>query len=438
MRTATKLILSLTIVVGAIMALGGYFILRQRTRILESALQNELRAHATTLQIALEDVYAIGQKTQAQNLINHLSENPKVYSVILFDERGQVIMLSNPSAAGELQQPPEIQRVLQAGDTLEVTQNAELFSILMPVRLDQHRRGALQISQPLSFVQADIARARRDIALVTLALFIATIWVVLLVTRFSVLRSINDLVTGTKAFSEGDFNYRVIVPNNGGEFAHLASQFNQMANHLTEQRQKVVNAAEEQLTLERNLKQSERLATVGRLAAGIAHEMGAPLNVIKGRVDMLRTRRDVTSDRRDRWLQIIDEQVDSIARIVRQLLTLARPFHLQQQVVNISRLVQGVVDLIQPDAAAQDVRIIMSLREPLQIEGDHNLLHQVLLNLCLNALHEMPDGGDLEIAIYVDAPYRYRVCPSNATSFSCASCNRYRTRHCAGASALDL
>ncbi|MFN7929017.1 MAG: histidine kinase dimerization/phospho-acceptor domain-containing protein [Blastocatellia bacterium] len=180
-----------------------------------------------------------------------------------------------------------------------------------------------------------ILRARGiDIALIyNLALFIATIWVVLLVTRFSVLRSINDLVTGTKAFSEGDFNYRVIVPNNGGEFAHLASQFNQMANHLTEQRQKVVNAAEEQLTLERNLKQSERLATVGRLAAGIAHEMGAPLNVIKGRVDMLRTRRDVTSDRRDRWLQIIDEQVDSIARIVRQLLTLARPFHLQQQVV---------------------------------------------------------------------------------------------------------
>lgn len=397
MRTATKLILSLTLVVGVIMTLGGYFILRQRTSILESSFHNELRAHAITLQIALQEGYAAGNQRQAQNLINHLSENPRVFSVILFDEQGQILMLSNPSVSEVLRHPAAIQQVLQSGEPVEVTQGGEFFSILMPVRLDNQRRGAFQISQPLSFIQADIARARQDIALITLALFGATILVVLLVTRFNVLRPINDLLTGTMAFSEGDLNYRVIVPGGGGEIADLAQKFNQMANRLVEQRQQVVSAAEEQLALERSLKQSERLATVGRLAAGIAHEMGAPLNVIKGRVDMLRKREEAPAERRERWLQIIDAQVDAIARIVRQLLTLARPFNLQREAVQVTQLIHGVVDLIQPEATANQISIILATSNQLQVDVDRNLFHQVLLNLCLNALHAMPPGGSLRI-----------------------------------------
>lgn len=397
MKTTTKLILSLTLVVGIIMTLGGYLRVRQRASILETALHNELRAHAVTLQIALQDVYAAGQQKQAQKLIDHLSEFPKVYSVILFNEQGQVLMLSNPAATEELRHPPEIQRVLQFGETHELTQGNDLFSILMPIQLDKERRGAFQISQPLSLIQTEVAQARREIALITLALFAATILVVALVIRFSVLRPINDLLTGVMAFSEGDLNYRVLVPGGGGEIARLASEFNRMAARLFKQRTQVINAAAEQLALERSLKQSERLATVGRLAAGIAHEMGAPLNVIKGRVDMLRKRKDATAERRDHWLEIIDTQSDAIARIVYQLLTLARPFHLQQEAVEVTKLVQGVVDLIQPEAIASQTRIVLTMSDHQTIAGDRNLLHQVLLNLCLNALHAMPNGGNLQI-----------------------------------------
>jgi signal transduction histidine kinase len=208
------------------------------------------------------------------------------------------------------------------------------------------------------------------------------------------------------AFSEGDLNYRVIVPRGGGEIAHLAREFNQMADRLMEQRQRAVSAAEEQLALERSLKQSERLATVGRLAAGIAHEMGAPLNVIKGRVDMLRKRNDATPERRERWLQIIDEQADTIARIVRQLLTLARPFNLQREAVGLTQLIHDVVDLIQPDAIAHKIQIIPTTSDHLQVDGDRNLLHQVLLNLCLNALNVMPNGGSLRIDTFAQEQHK--------------------------------
>src|SRR5690242_12614934 len=94
MQTSTKLIMLLALAVGIVMTLAGYFVLRQREAILVTAMHNEVRAHALTLQITLEDAYRAGRITDAQRLIDRLSENPKIYSVILFDETGRAAMLS--------------------------------------------------------------------------------------------------------------------------------------------------------------------------------------------------------------------------------------------------------------------------------------------------------------------------------------------------------
>src|SRR5262249_26213730 len=99
MSLSVRLIVLLTIAVGLVMALGGYLILRQREEILARALRNELHAHAVTLQLTLEDSYRAGRMGDAQRLIDHLSEYPRVFSVILFDDQGHVAMFSNPLEA---------------------------------------------------------------------------------------------------------------------------------------------------------------------------------------------------------------------------------------------------------------------------------------------------------------------------------------------------
>jgi hypothetical protein len=86
MRIGTKLILLLTLAVGTVMTLGGNYILCQREAILETAMRNEVRAHATTLRIALGDAYRSGRTSDAQRLINRLSKNPKIYSIELVKE----------------------------------------------------------------------------------------------------------------------------------------------------------------------------------------------------------------------------------------------------------------------------------------------------------------------------------------------------------------
>lgn len=400
MSLSTRLILFLTIVVGVVMALAGYFILRQREAILSSALRNELLAHTVTLQIALEDSYRDGRINDAQRLIDRLSENPRVFRVVLFDEEGRVAMFSNPLAAGEIIPAPEIRRTIDSGEIIDLVHRElgqEVYSIIAPIRINATRRGALEISQPADFFKADAARARRDITLITLSLFGAIILVVQLVMRLNVLRPIKDLLTGASVIGQGDLSYRVIVPNSGSEITALVREFNRMAEGLSEQRNAAEGEAEGRLRLERELRHSERLAVVGRLASGVAHEMGAPLNVIKGRVEMLRDQPDSPETKRLRNLAIIEAQADAIAVIVRQLLTLARPFNLKCEPIAVTDLIHSAVELIESEAAQSGVTVEIEQTDHFHVNGDRALLHQVMMNICVNALHAMPQGGRLRI-----------------------------------------
>jgi two-component system, NtrC family, sensor kinase len=404
MSLSARLILLLTIAVGVVMALAGYFILRQREEILARALQNELHAHAVTLQLTLEDSYRAGRIGDAQRLIDRLSDNPRVFSVILFDEKGRVAMFSNPREAGKIVESPDAQRVIATGEPVEIVRRrggSEVYSFIMPIRISAARCGAFEISQPAEFIKADYARARRDIAFITLALFAAIIAVVLLVMRHNLLRPINELLGGAKAVGQGDLAYRVVAPSGGNEIAQLASEFNRMAESLAEQKRAAERQSEDRLALERELRHSERLASVGRLAAGVAHEMGAPLNVIKGRVEMLREHSDAPDGKRARNLDIIGAQADAITDIIRQLLTLARPFNLRREAIEPARLIAAVVELIEADAAKSGVSVEI-LRDDHHsdcVEGDPSLLRQSLMNICINALHEMARGGRLMIEV---------------------------------------
>jgi signal transduction histidine kinase len=223
--------------------------------------------------------------------------------------------------------------------------------------------------------------------------------------RHNLLRPIKELLMGAKAVGQGDLAFRVIVPGSGNKINELAREFNRMAESLAEQRAMAERESEERLALERELRHSERLATVGRLAAGVAHEMGAPLNVIKGRVEMMRDRPEAPLEKRLRNLEIVGAQADAITRIVRQLLTLARPFHLRREPLALSSLFAGVVELLEEEARQSGVSIAVNSNNGTRVDGDRALLHQALMNLCLNAMHAMEvKGGQLRIEIMNQAP----------------------------------
>lgn len=402
MKTSTRLILFLITLVGAVMLLGGYYSLKQRQQILQTAMQSEVRAHALTLQLMLEDAYRAARAGEAQQFINRLSQNPRVYSVILYDEQGQIMMLTDPLVADEIRFPPEIHQVLASGAAVELVRDVgemNVFSIIMPVRISETRRGAFEITQPREFIEADFARARRDIALAALTLFAVISLGVLTVLRRQLARPIRELLTGAAAVGQGDLDFRVLVPGGGNEFKQLANAFNRMAGQLNQQRQAAVAAAEDRLRLEQQLLNAERLAALGRLAAGVAHEMGAPLNVIKGRAEQLLAQPATPRAKAERNLTIINEQAEVIARIVRQLLFLGRPVAVQPTPLGAAELVRGVFELLEPEAARADVELQFIEPAPARLSGDRELLQQVLMNICRNGLQAMPDGGTLRVEL---------------------------------------
>lgn len=400
MKLSARLALLLTLSVGVVMAVATLITLHQREGRLREAAREEVRSHAMTLRIALEEDYLTGRMLDAQRLINRLRENTGVYSVVLFDAAGEIAGISNTLAPEEFKYRNEARQVIASGKTIEIGRSIggeDYFSLVMPIEGESRRVGALEIVQPISFVKKHIARARTDIAVTTVLVFFMILLVVTVVMRYNLARPIEELLEGAVAVGRGDLNYRVIVRSRAGELARLAQEFNRMADRLAEQRAAAAREAEERLALERKLRQSEQLAAVGSLAAGVAHEMGAPLQVIDGRAKQLLNHPDATTETRQRNLTIIRQQAERITRIVRQLLDLARPYTLQLQSVQLPHLVRETVELIETQAEGAGVKIELSLDSSAVAQADRQLIHHVLLNLCRNAIQAMPQGGQLRI-----------------------------------------
>jgi signal transduction histidine kinase len=400
MKTSFRLIIILTVVAGMVMIVGGYFMLRQREKALEQAMRNEARAHAVTLRIALERLYRLGNQAAAQELIDRMSDNQRIYGVVLFSNDGRVVMVSDELMNDEIRFPPEVNRALSTDDaveTMRVIDDKEVFSILTPIRVGASREGVFEIALSMAFIREDYARARREIVLFALLLFIAIVFVVILVTRYSILRPIDELLRGARALGRGDLNYRLIVPANDNEFALLEREFNRMADNLEEQRNNALREMERGLKLERQLRHTERLASVGRLAAGVAHEVGTPLNVIEVRAEQILQDLDDSRERRRRNATIILTQVERISNIVRQLLNLARPYNIQRGVVDLNALISGTLETLETKLQPARIAAEFEPDRDAEVSGDRDLLRQVFINIIVNAIQAMPDGGRLRI-----------------------------------------
>jgi two-component system NtrC family sensor kinase len=404
----TKLVFFLTLTVGAVMFAATALSLRQREAALEAALRGELRAHAVTLSIALEEIYRREGLSQTKQIAERLRDNSEIYAVLVFDENGEIISLSQPATADELRHPPELAVVLQTGETKEfvrIIKNEKFASVIVPFDLKAGRRGAAELIKPLTVISSDIFRARMNWLASSLLLLALIFLIVYLVTQRSIATPMVDLLNAAEAIGRGEFDFRVPRAKTKDELARLGREFNRMAERLGEQKAQIVQAAESRFKLEKELRHTERLASVGRLAAGIAHELGAPLNVIDARAEQLLDKPDADWEKRKKNLTIIRQQTERIARIVRQLLTLSRPFDFRQQKIDLNKLVQKTLEQFEENARNQAIKLEFcpAAAAPVEIKADRDYLAQVFFNIIQNALQAMPNGGTLVVATTVDA-----------------------------------
>jgi signal transduction histidine kinase len=153
----------------------------------------------------------------------------------------------------------------------------------------------------------------------------------------------------------------------------------------------------------RRMNELGRLAAAGQTAAHFAHEVGTPLNLISGHVQLLKS--DLERDPRDAESRIrtISAQIERIERIVRRMLDKTR-FETELSPLDLNLVLRKLCDAMAPAFDKRDIRLIESLTDSLPLmAGSSDRLQQLFLNLINNSLDAMPDGGEITIATTLDS-----------------------------------
>ncbi|WNR47151.1 ATP-binding protein [Paenibacillus roseipurpureus] len=164
-------------------------------------------------------------------------------------------------------------------------------------------------------------------------------------------------------------------------------------------------------SLEQMVQRSDRLAMIGQIAAGTAHEIRNPLTSIKGFLQMLhRTFGERGMGKEQNFTDVMLGEIDRINALVNEFLLLSKPKHVSYESTHITDVLRGMVPIIHTEAILYNVQLqYESLKHVPEVIADSELLKQVFLNVCKNGIEAMPDGGVLTISERVDTIER-NVC----------------------------
>ena len=150
--------------------------------------------------------------------------------------------------------------------------------------------------------------------------------------------------------------------------------------------------------IEDEIELSRRLAAIGRLTSGVAHEVKNPINAIVVHLEVLRQKLQEADPDTRRHMDVIGSEIRRLDRVVQTLVDFTRPVELRLADIDLRKLVEDVVTLASPEAAQRQVRIHREAPSPLPVRIDADLLKQAILNIVVNGVQSMPEGGILYVA----------------------------------------
>ncbi len=203
---------------------------------------------------------------------------------------------------------------------------------------------------------------------------------------------LRELVAKTERIGAGDLTGDLVLEGRD-ELTDLAHAMNRMCAHLEAAREEAHRRSEERLAALEQLRHSERLAMLGNLASGLAHELGTPLNVVAGRAKMIAGGElepdDVTESAR-----IIRGQADRMTALLRQFLDYARRGTTKPTPVDLRDLAARCLEMLRTVAGKARVALELDARDGLPpVMVDRLQMEQVLMNLVMNGIQAMPDGA---------------------------------------------
>jgi PAS domain S-box-containing protein len=225
-----------------------------------------------------------------------------------------------------------------------------------------------------------------------------------------VFQNIQRLLTGTI----GPAEFRIIDKNGKIHWVRSSSRPISVDGKITGIQGVLTDQTERKL-LEDQLRQSQKLESLGTLAGGVAHDINNILGIIMGHVDLL-TQAKMDPEKSRKSIKAIDNALKRGTGVVRQLLTFARKGEAVLESVTLNDIVEEIHKLIlQTFPKAIEIVVQLSPKSP-HIRADNTQIHQVMLNLCVNARDAMPEGGTLFISTQIiskeEIQIRFPLAPS--------------------------
>tara|TARA_R110002073_G_scaffold240208_8_gene401887 strand:- start:3355 stop:4719 length:1365 start_codon:yes stop_codon:yes gene_type:complete len=257
----------------------------------------------------------------------------------------------------------------------------------VPLNVDGKKMGTVEVSQPISEQDSFV----RDSVYASLLSLLGVAGLSALVIYWGgvqlVGKPLDKLIEQVNQIGEGKLDQPPALTCHD-ELGRLAAAISQMSHRLSAQRD--------------TIRHTDRLGTIGTLAAGVAHELGTPLNVVSGRAGLIASGK-LSPEEVASSAQTIKSESERMTTIIRQLLDFARQTPSPHGVIELREIVSRTCDLMRPLVRKSEAELVFESTDTLmEIDGDAAQVQQVLTNLISNAIAAMPNGGTVTVSLGSD------------------------------------
>ncbi len=350
-------------------------------------------------------------RKEIQDFVHLYLREKGVYELLIVDHQLNAVASKKLGLISRQFIDPALDKAVRTGElNAEIERTGSFFSthyrkmkLHSPLWHQGRIVGGIQMETPILDLMTNLLESRKVILITIISdALVLIIFGSVLLSRVFV-NPIKDLVGLTEKISAGDFS-QTIDAGGANEIGQLIESFNRMIRRLKDNQENLARYLESLELTNKQLKEAqeelirtEKLASVGRFAAGVAHEVGNPLGAILGYTSILRKGGIDPEESKD-YMTRIEGEIERINKIVRGLLDFARPSKFEIRDVEINKILQNTLSLLAYQTNSKNIRTQLDLHSDLPlIKGDESQLAQVFINIILNAIDAMPDGGVLEI-----------------------------------------
>ncbi len=397
MRLRNLIILTVIVPLFVVLVVFSLVAIKSLEDNVRSKLQTEVEIITRALSTSLS--YAVTRESPAplEEALQSAFSFHRIYGAYVFDLQGREVY--GLGLGKDLFTAEEIRQVIERNDLYSNYRQQEgwtYYSALTPLRTqDGTVHGVLQVNR----LNTGIENYTGFISVVAVLVFVigaaGIVFSIWWGFRRYIELPLNRLLHVMLLVEDGDRSQRATVEG-PAEYRRLASGLNGMLDAMAEKDRDIEARQNREIELEKRLRKSKKLAELGVLAAGVAHEIGAPLTVINGQAQRL-ARRSVIGDDERAKLGRIRGEVERIVEIVRQLMELGRQHNVEKGELALDQLVKSASDLVEEELEPRNIRLDVDLPSPTpHLLANGQQIVQVLTNLLRNAA-QAPDVSHVRV-----------------------------------------